>query len=557
MKIKTKLIIGYTVLSFLVIVVTISSIYGFKNLQSAYEAITNQSDITVIHLREIQYYFTGQANDERGFLLTGSQEFRKEIGEKSDNIKKRIVLLKGLTMTKEQQELLSKIDAAHTRFTQSNYAVIDLYSAGRVEEAKQVSFGDGRKTRKELETDFNQLVTFTLDKAADQKQQAQELAKNIMIGILTASAIAISIGILLGLYMARIITKPIIQMTGHMVSGDLNFAANVTSEDEVGHLIRAFSKMITTLRSMVTDVQSNAEQVAASAEELTASAEESAHAVNQVATSIMEVAQGSDEQVMIVNENIAGIGQLAVSIGQVAVQTNQVSLNAQQAANCAKAGGEAIEAAITQMLQVEQSTVKSAEVIAKLGGHSQEIGQIVDTIANIAGQTNLLALNAAIEAARAGEHGRGFAVVAEEVRKLAEQSQHATKEIGNLIHEIQGDTDKAVQAMRIGSQEVQKGNTAVNLAGQSFNEIAGSVDQVSSQMQDISEFTHSIVDKSQQIVVSIGNIAAISKDNASRTQTASAATEEQSASIEEIASSSQVLAKLAEELQRSISHFKS
>ncbi|AJQ25822.1 methyl-accepting chemotaxis protein [Pelosinus fermentans] len=557
MKIKTKLIIGYTVLSCLVIAVTISSIYGFKNLQSAYETITNQSDVTVIHLREIQYYFTGQANDERGFLLTGSQEFRKEIGEKSDNIKKRVVLLQGLITTKEQQELLSKIDAAHTRFTQSNYSVMDLYSAGHVEEAKQMSFGDGRKTRKELETAFNQLVAFTLEKAADQKQQAQELAKNIIIGILIASAIAISIGILLGLYMARTITKPIIQMTEHMVSGDLNFAANVTSADEVGHLIRAFDKMITTLRSMVIGVQSNAEQVAASAEELTASAEESAHAVNQVATSIMEVAQGSDEQVMIVNENIAGIEQLAASIGQVAVKTNQVSLNAQQAAISAKSGSEAIEAAIKQMLQVEQSTGKSAEVIAKLGGHSQEIGQIVDAIASIAGQTNLLALNAAIEAARAGEHGRGFAVVAEEVRKLAEQSQHATKEIGHLIHEIQGDTNEAVQAMRIGAQEVQKGNTVVNLAGQSFNEIAGSVDQVSSQMQDISAFTQQIVDKSQQIVASIGNIAAISKDNASRTQTASAATEEQSASIEEIASSSQVLAKLAEELQRSISHFKS
>jgi len=555
-KIKTKLIIGYTVLSCLVIAVTISSIYGFKNLQTAYETITNHSDVTVIHLREIQFYFTGQANDERGFLLTGSQEFRKEIGEKSDNIKKRVLLLQGLIMTKEQQELLSKIDAAHTRFTQSNYSVMDLYSAGHIEEAKQMSFGDGRKTRKDLETAFNQLVTFTLEKAADQKQQAQELAKNIMIGILIASAIAISIGILLGLYMARTITKPIIQMTDHMVRGDLNFAANVTSADEVGHLIRAFDKMITTLRSMVMGVQANAEQVAASAEELTASAEESAHAVNQVATSITEVAQGSDEQVTIVNENIAGIEQLAASIGQVAVKTNQVSFNAQQAAISAKSGSNAIEAAMNQMLQVEQSTVKSAEVIAKLGGHSQEIGQIVDAIASIAGQTNLLALNAAIEAARAGEHGRGFAVVAEEVRKLAEQSQHATKEIGDLIHEIQGDTDEAVQAMRIGSQEVQKGNTVVNLAGRSFNEIAGSVDQVSSQMQDISAFTQQIVEKSQRIVASIGNIAAISKENASRTQTASAATEEQSASLEEIASSSQVLAKLAEELQRSISHFK-
>lgn len=557
MKIKSKLIIGYIILSCLIIAVTISSIYGFKGLQSAYETITNQSDITVINLREIQYYFTGQANDERGFLLTGGQEFRKEIGEKSDHIKKRIALIQGLITTKEETDLLSKIDAAHTRFTQINYSVIELYSTGQVEEARKLSFGDGRKTRKELEASFNQLVTLTLEKAAEQKQQAQELAKNIIMGILLASASAIMIGILLGLYMARTITKPIIQMTEHMASGDLNFAARVTSKDEVGNLIQAFGKMVTNLRSMVSNVQSNAEQVAASAEELTASAEESAHAVNQVAASIVDVAQGSDRQLTIVNESAAGIEQLSTGIQQVAAKTHQVSLNAEQTAIAAKHGSEAIDAVVHQMLQVEHTSAKSAEVVTKLGARSQEIGQIVDAIAGIAGQTNLLALNAAIEAARAGEHGRGFAVVAEEVRKLAEQSQQATKQIAHLINQIQGETDEAVQAIHVGTEEVQKGNTVVNLAGRSFNEIAGLVEQVSSQIQDISASIEQIASSSQNIVISVHTIADISKENASQAQTASAATEEQSASIEEIASSSQTLAKLAEELQSSISHFKS
>jgi methyl-accepting chemotaxis protein len=554
-KIKTKLITGYIILSFLIIAVTISSIYGFRGLQFAYETITNQSDITIISLREIQYYFTGQANDERGFLLTGGQEFRKEIGDKSDNIKKRVAIIQGLINTKEQTELLNKIDAAHTRFTQINYAVIDLYSAGHVDEARQLSFGDGRKTRKELETSFDQLVALTLEKAAEQKQQAQELAKKIIISILLASAGAIIIGIMLGLYMARTITRPIIQMTEHMASGDLSFATQVTSKDEVGNLIHAFGKMITALRSMITNVQCSAEQVAASSEELTASAEESAHAVNQVASSIMDVAQGSDRQLTIVNESSAGVEQLSAGIQQVAAKTHHMSLKAEQTATSAKHGSEAIEAVIHQMLQVEQTAEKSAEVVTKLGARSQEIGQIVDAIAGIAGQTNLLALNAAIEAARAGEHGRGFAVVAEEVRKLAEQSERATKQIEHLISEIQMDTDEAVQAIHAGTQEVQKGNEVVNLAGQSFNDISNLVEEVSSQIQDISASIQQISGSSQHIVIAVHNIADISKENARQTQAVSAATEEQSASIEEIASSSQTLAKLAEELQSAISHF--
>jgi methyl-accepting chemotaxis protein len=555
-KIKTKLITGYIIVSFLIIAVTISSIYGFKGLQSAYEAITNQSDMTIINLREIQYYFTGQANDERGFLLTGGQEFRKEIGDKSDSIKKRVTLIQGLITTPEQAELLRKIDAAHTRFTQINYAVIDLYSTGHVEEARQLSFGDGRKTRKELESSFNQLVTVTLEQSAEQKRQAQELAREIMIGIVFASVSAIIIGIIIGLYMARTITRPIIQMTEHMASGDLNFAAQATSKDEVGNLIQAFGKMIAVLRSMVASVQCNAEQVAASAEELTASAEESAHAVNQVASSMMDVAQGSDRQLTIVNDSTAGIEQLSAGIQQVAAKTHHMSLTAEQTAASARHGSEAIEAVIQQMLQVGQSTAKSVEVVTKLGDRSQEIGQIVDAIASIAGQTNLLALNAAIEAARAGEHGRGFAVVAEEVRKLAEQSERATKQIGHLINEIQTDTNEAVQAIHVGTQEVQKGNRVVTLAGQSFNDISNLVEEVSSQIQDISASIQQIAGSSQQFVIAVHNIADISKENASQTQTVSAATEEQSASIEEIASSSQTLAKLAEELQSAISHFK-
>lgn len=557
MKIKTKLVIGYTVLSCLIIAVTISSIYGFKGLQSAYETITNQSDITIINLREIQYYFTGQANDERGFLLTGGPEFRKEISDKADNIKKRILVIQALVNTKEQTELLSTIEMAHLRFTQINYAVIDLYSTGHPEEARQLSFGDGRKTRKELETSFNQLVTITLERAADQKRQAQEFAKEIIIGILLASVSAIIIGVLLGLYLARTITKPIIQMTEHMANGDLHFAAHVTSKDEVGNLIHAFGNMVAILRSMVTNVQSNAEQVAASAEELTASAEESAQAVNQVAVSIMEIAQGSEKQLDIVNKSTAGIDQLATGIQQVAAKTQSVSLHAEQAASSAKDGSEAIEAVINQMLQVEQASAKTAEVVTRLGARSQEIGQIVDAIAGIAGQTNLLALNAAIEAARAGEQGRGFAVVAEEVRKLAEQSREATKQIAFLINEIQGDTDDAVQAIQIGTQEVQKGNQVVNIADQSFSKISSLVEQVSSQIQDIAASIQQSASSSEHIVISVHTIAEISKEHASQTQAVSAATEEQSASMEEIASSSQTLAKLAEELQEAISHFKS
>jgi methyl-accepting chemotaxis protein len=247
---------------------------------------------------------------------------------------------------------------------------------------------------------------------------------------------------------------------------------------------------------------------------------------------------------------------MSAGIQQIAANTNQVAAQSAQAANKAKEGDKAVVKAVTQMVQVENTVNTSAQVVAKLGERSKEIGQIVDTISGIAGQTNLLALNAAIEAARAGEQGRGFAVVAEEVRKLAEQSQEAARKIAELIGEIQGDTDKAVLAMNEGTREVKNGNEVVNAAGTAFKEIAELVTQVSGQVREISAAIQQMASGSQQIVGAVKKIDLLSKKSADEAQSVSAATEEQLASMEEIAASSQALVIMAKELTKAVGEFK-
>ncbi|MBP2657756.1 MAG: methyl-accepting chemotaxis sensory transducer, partial [Firmicutes bacterium] len=168
---------------------------------------------------------------------------------------------------------------------------------------------------------------------------------------------------------------------------------------------------------------------------------------------------------------------------------------------------------------------------------------------------NLLALNAAIEAARAGEQGRGFAVVAEEVRKLAEQSQDAAKQIAALIGEIQGDTDKAVNAMNDGTREVKVGAEVVNASGKAFQEIADLIYKVSNQIKEISTEIEQMAVGSQRIVESVKQIDTLSKKASGEAQTVSAATQEQSASMQEVASSSQALANLAMDLRQAVGKF--
>lgn len=247
---------------------------------------------------------------------------------------------------------------------------------------------------------------------------------------------------------------------------------------------------------------------------------------------------------------------MAATIHHIADNAGTVTGMSSQAAETAKAGEKSVEKAVAQIGQVAHTVNTSAQVVAKLGERSKEIGQIVDTISGIAGQTNLLALNAAIEAARAGEQGRGFAVVAEEVRKLAEQSQEAAKQIADMINEIQSDTDKAVVAMNEGTREVSRGTEVVTEAGKSFRGITALVLQVSDQIRDISAAIEQMASGSEQIVRSVKEIEDLGRGAAAEAQTVSAATEEQSASMEEIASSSQTLAQMAQELQHNVAKFR-
>ena len=230
--------------------------------------------------------------------------------------------------------------------------------------------------------------------------------------------------------------------------------------------------------------------------------------------------------------------------------------NTKRAVDTARQGRDTIDGAVLQMKNIEKTVNHSADVVTKLGERSKEIGQIVDTISGIAGQTNLLALNAAIEAARAGEQGRGFAVVAEEVRKLAEQSQEAAKQIGELISGIQVDTEEAVVAMSDGTKEVRTGAEVVNKAGLAFGEIVKMVDEVNQQAGDMAKTMEELASGTQKIVGSVQEIDASSKNVAAEAQTVSAATEEQSAAMQEIASGSRSLANLAQHLQEASSKFK-
>ena len=459
-------------------------------------------------------------------------------------------------------QAVKDIRAVLTQYREARAKVFELANQNRNAEAYNLYVKEADPLVDDFMDKLAKLSSAVIVEIEELDQQNEKdfiFANGIFIAIII---IAVIIGSWLAMFISNRIVKrlnDVIIFLERLAKGD--FSVNVSAQgladkSEFGDVSRAVDVMNKNIKALIKKIADMAEQLAASSEELTASSEQSAQASNQVAISITEVAQGAENQLSLARKANTVVDHISNAIRQVAGNTEVVSNSAGETAGTAKNGEASIKDAVTQMKTIEVKTNATATVIGELEDKSKQIGHIVEVISAIAGQTNLLALNAAIEAARAGEAGRGFAVVAEEVRKLAEQSQDAAKQITTLISEVQSKTDSAVTFMHDSKKEVDTGAGVVAEAGRNFNEIYQKVSQVAEQVHEISAAIEEITSGTNEVVNSVKEIDVESQKTAEQTQNISASTQEQSASIEEIASASQHLAKLATDLQHEIGKFK-
>ena len=327
-------------------------------------------------------------------------------------------------------------------------------------------------------------------------------------------------------------------------------------QDEFGHFASLLNILLEQVRKFIGQVSDSSQQLTASAQELTSTVDQSSGTSMQVVSSTEKLVHGADVQLQNAKKSRQDVIQMSDAIVQIAENTQKVSAAAEKTSENAAAGEQSIREAIAQMQIIETKTDASVSSIELLENKSGQIGKIVEVISSIANQTNLLALNAAIESARAGEAGRGFSIVAEEVRKLAEQSQDAAKQISELIAEVQSSTSQAANFMQESKIEVDAGARIVDNAGKNFTEIVQMVLTITQQIHEISASIEESNNHSQEIVTSMQVMEKESQDAAGQAQTISASTQEQSASLEEIAASSQHLAKMADDLQQAIHAFR-
>jgi methyl-accepting chemotaxis protein len=486
----------------------------------------------------------------------------KDIDTRAGEFNNYMNKYKNLKLDSFETSKIKEIEDNLAKYREGRKTVISLAAENKNQEAYEY-YG------KNVDTYVQAFMNGLVELGEHNRQIAEEINNtnklNFKVAVGTFLSIVITASILimlLGVLITKRITKRLndfVVFIGALSQGDFSLKIkpeNLKDKSEFGIVSNALDKMTNNIRELLKQLGNTSEQLVLSSEELTASAEQSADASNLVATAVTNMAQGADDQLAFANDTTNVVENISEKINVVSENTKSVSTLTDNAEVSANAGEEAIEKAINQMELIEKKTNETSAIISELEEKSVKIGQIIDTIESISEQTNLLALNAAIESARAGEAGKGFSVVADEIRKLAEQSQEATKEIAEIINDVQNKTNSAVSVMNENSKEVDTGAKVVNVAGTSFREILQMIRAISEQIHEIAKSINEISVGTKASVASVNNIQNISMKIADETQTISAAAEEQLASVEEIASSSKILSQMSEDLGSIITKFK-
>ncbi|WP_163836151.1 methyl-accepting chemotaxis protein [Spartinivicinus ruber] len=312
-----------------------------------------------------------------------------------------------------------------------------------------------------------------------------------------------------------------------LADGDLTVSATVT-EDFTGAIADSINFSIDQLRQLVTTINETAVQVSSAAQETQATA--------------MHLAEASEHQAQEIAGASAAVNQMAVSIDQVSANAAESAAVAERSVGIANKGNEVVQNTIAGMDTIREQIQDTSKRIKRLGESSQEIGDIVSLINDIADQTNILALNAAIQASMAGDAGRGFAVVADEVQRLAERSSAATKQIEALVKTIQTDTNEAVISMEQTTSEVVKGARLAQDAGVSLEEI----EKVSKHLADLIQNISNAARQQASSAGHISNTMNVIQEITSQTSAGTNAT----------ANSIGNLAELATEMRKSVAGFK-
>lgn len=496
LKISAKLLTAFILSSVLTAVVGGIGIHNMSQINKKAEDLYSKETMGISWIKEADIDLGYVQRYQKNVLISSSQAERTlyatKVNEYTQQVDEDIAKAKGLIHTDKGKEVLSKFDGAWTDFQRMNQNIMAIAMKEPIPQKREsvtLSTGAGREKAAVVSDLLTQLITMKEDLAKDASADISAIylkSRLYMILLVIGSTL---FGMCLGLFISRLIGNPMRQLddvANKLAVGDMIVTVESIRKDEIGSVMRAMSKMVQNLTRFAMDVQGAAALVASGSEQVNATAQSLSQGATEQASSVEEISSSMEEMNSTVKQN-----------SDSAQQTTSI---ASKSASSAEDGGKAVAATVDAM---------------------KSIAEKIGIIEEIARQTNMLALNAAIEAARAGEHGKGFAVVAAEVRKLAERSQSAAKEISEV----------STSSVEVAEQ-----------AGEILKEMVPSIQKTAELVEEINASSAEQSTGIDQVTKAINQLDQVIQGNSSATEEMSAASEE--------------LAEQAEQLLRTAAFFK-
>jgi methyl-accepting chemotaxis protein len=475
LSLKIRLALGSGLLLFLLVLSGGFDYYAAKRLVSSAEEVNSALKTKELAI-SIENTVRKQIRAANDYTFTGEEAATQRYDQAKQENTQLIGEIKRQLITEAGRAMLAKIQQSTDSMSVITDQEISLRRQSRAYESSDLAFSlPAQEAMRRVVEDCAALEAREgqhAEMSLANEHRTESFNQTVTLALVVSGLV---LGVITSTFIARSVTRNVSGMLCMLqeIAGN-NLAIQdmeITSTDEIGQACTALNDMKNNLHGLIRSIADTAEHVASASEEISSAA--------------TQQSQGAETQKDQAGQVATAMQQMSSTVMQVSENSTRAAEASRQAADTARQGGAIVEQTLHKMHTIADSVESTAKKMEELGKSSDQIGRIAGVIDDIADQTNLLALNAAIEAARAGEQGRGFAVVADEVRKLAERTTTATKEIAQMINNIQGETKTAVTAMQAGTSQVEEGVQFTSRAGDSLKQIIQMSEQVGEMITQI------------------------------------------------------------------------
>jgi methyl-accepting chemotaxis protein len=508
LKTRTKLFIAFGMMVALLAGVSAISYRDTTALKEAQQALFHEDLSLAVDLLRLR----NTLNRERVVLLSmavgeaGAQShWLQELEKEGRELAAIVARLQRSKVGADDSAALGPVVAAQQAYAAvRDNGVVPALKAGRRAEASAAIVGPLQLRFTALREVADAAGEQQLAQANNRMQQSARMVETALTTLVIANLVALIIGVTLVLLLDRVIAGPLrraMEVARQVAAGNLTVTIPRTKgEDEVGQLLESLDAMVRAWTTIMKETGTGIAALSAAASEILATAMQGSASATETAAAVAETGATVEE-----------VKQTAVLASQ---KAKTVADAAQQAAHTAESGRAAIEGGVEGMDLIQEQMEAIGTTIVRLSERSQAIAEIIATVGGLAEQSNLLAVNAAIEAAKAGELGRGFSVVAQEVRGLADQSRQATRQVRQILSEIEKAVGTAVMIAEQSTKTVARGVEQSNRAGHAIKSLADSIGDAAQAAAQIAASSQQQLAGMDQVALAMENIKQASADNA-------------------------------------------